>query len=246
MMSKKSRSGSENSNGGGEEVEMMPNWVFMFFTVHDFVGRKQWCCKESGKLLLYALDNILPVLRTPLLENYREIINEHLEQITYCLYGYPAKKARSRHIEEHDAEHIDLNWLRAIQLFDLYRPDILPEFDSFKLSSISGEMEQLLLKIVGLIPKNLEVQQFTESIKKFINGIDKSLPKELTLLPLQVSSIYYLLGDYYFKTQETSKAIRYYVFDLTLKPERFDSWAGLALCKAKKIEIKLNSYGAIM
>lgn len=54
-------------------------------------------------------------------------------------------------------------------------------------------------------------------------------------------SIYYLIADFHFKSRDFSKAIRFYILDLTLRPQRFDSWAGLALSKSAKIEAKLNS-----
>jgi calcineurin-binding protein cabin-1 len=180
-----------------------------------------------------------------MLEPYRDVVGENVEQMTYCLYGYPTKKARSRHIEEHDAEHIELNWDRAIQLFDIFRPDTLPEFDSFKLASITSDMEQLLLRILPLIPKTMDVLPLTTPIKNFINGSETGLPKETNLLPQRIASIYYLLADFYFKSQETQKAIKYYIYDLSIKPEHFDSWAGLALSKASKLETKLNSFGSI-
>lgn len=224
-----------------EEFEGIPNTLLMNFTAHEFLGQKQWCMRENGKFLLNILDILAPIYRTPLLEPFKDVITEHLEQTTYCLYGYPAKKAKLRHIEEHDAKNIDLTWERAIQLFDLYRPDNLPEFDSFKLQSISGEMEQLLSKIVGLIPKCLDITPFTIEIKNFISGTSKNLPKEINILPTKIATIYYLLADYYFKNQETAKAIKFYVSDLTMKPDRFDSWASLSLCKQSKLEMKLNS-----
>lgn len=228
-----------------EDFETIPNSLLVFFTAHDFIGRKQWCMKDNGKLLIFLLDVLAPIYRTPLLEPFRDIIAEHLEQTTFCLYGYPAKKARSRHIEDHDAKNIDLTWERAIQLFDLYRPDTLPEFDSFKLASISSEMEQLLQRILPLIPKCLDIQPFIGEIKKFISGTTTTLPKEVNILPSRIASIYYLLADFYFKNQETGKAIKFYIYDLTIKPDRFDSWASISLCKQSKLEMKLNSYNLI-
>ena len=228
-----------------EDFEAMPNSLTMFFTAHEFMGRKQWCMKDNGKLMIYLLDVLAPIYRTPMLDPYRDIIAENLEQTTYCLYGYPVKKAKLRHIEEHDAKNIDLTWERAIQLFDLYRPDTLPEFDSFKLASISSEMEQLLQKIIPLIPKCLDIAPFTGEIKKFINGASTALPKETSILPSKIASIYYLLADFYFKNQETGKAIKFYINDLTMKPDRFDSWASLSLCKQSKLEMKLNSNASI-
>lgn len=228
-----------------EDFGTMPNALTMLFSAHELMGRKQWCMKDNGKLWLFLLDNLTPIYRTPMLEPFRDYIAEHLEQTTYCLYGFPAKKARLRHIEEHDAKNIELTWERAIQLFDLYRPDTLPEFDSFKLASISSEMEQLLQRILLLIPKCLDIQPFIGEIKNFISGETSVMPKEVNILPSKISSIYYLIADYYFKNQDTGKPVKYFYYDLTMKPDRFDSWASLSLCKQKKLEDRLNSYNSI-
>ncbi|CRK90645.1 CLUMA_CG004346, isoform A [Clunio marinus] len=236
----------KTEDGNEEEFESpLPNSMLMFFKAHEYLGRKQWCMKDNGQLLFCFLDILTPIYRTPLLEPFRDIVTEHLEQATYCLYGYPVKKAKLRHIEEHDAKQIDLTWERAIQLFDLYRPDSLPEFDSYKGASITSEMEQLLTKILSLIPKCLDIAPFTGEIKKFINGTITNLPKEINILPSKITSIYYLLADYYFKNQETGRAIKFYINDLTMKPDRFDSWASLSLCKQSKLEMKLNSNASI-
>lgn len=232
-------------DSGEEDFETLPNSILMFFTAHESLGRKQWCMKDNGKLLINLLDILAPIYRTPLLEPYRDIITEHLEQTTYCLYGFPIKKAKLRHIEEHDAKNIDLTWELAIQLFDLYRPDTLPEFDSYKLASINVEMEQLLQKILPLIPRCIDIAPFTGEIRKFINGSKPDLPKGTNILPAKIASIYYLLADFYFKNQETGKAIKFYINDLTMKPDRFDSWASLSLCKQSKLEMKLNSNASI-
>lgn len=118
---------------GDEPVEdSIPFSIMIFFTAHEHLGLRSWCTKHDGQLLLYTLDTVATRLRAPCLEPFRDAIAEYLEQVTYCLYGYPAKRARARHIEEHDALNIELTWQRAIQLFDLYRPDSLPEFNSYK------------------------------------------------------------------------------------------------------------------
>lgn len=242
-MNSKKKANEENNET--EEFGVVANAITMLFSAHELMGRKQWCMKDNGKLWLFLLDNLAPILRTPMLDPFRDYISENLEQTTYCLYGFPAKKARLRHIEEHDAKNIDLTWERAIQLFDLYRPETLPEFDSFKLSSITSEMEQLLQRILMLIPKCLDIQPFIGEIRNFVNGISTTLPKEVNILPSKISSIYYLLADFYFKNQETGKAVKFFINDLTMKPDRFDSWASMSLCKQSKLEMKMNSYNSI-
>lgn len=125
---------SQSSETGTDDEpdENIPKSIMILFTAHDYLGHRSWCTKAQGDLLLFALDVCVPRLRTPFMEPYREIIATYLEQITYCLYGYPAKRARLKHIEEHDAQNIELTWPQAIQLFELYRPDELPEYDDFK------------------------------------------------------------------------------------------------------------------
>ncbi|KAJ6646406.1 Calcineurin-binding protein cabin-1 [Pseudolycoriella hygida] len=227
-----------------EAEDVIPNSLMIFFTAHDFLGRHRLCTNHNGGLLLFTLDVVAPRLRAPSMEPFRDIISEYLEQVTYCLYGYPSKKARSRHIGRHDAINVELDWQRGIQLFDIYRPDNLPEFNSFKNESISSEHEQLLQRIVSLVPSDIDPTGHVEGIRNFIAGTEKQLPQPFRLLPHRVHCIYYLLADYYFKYRDMVRSTKYYLLDLAICPTRFDSWAGLALSKASILEVKLNSCSA--
>lgn len=102
-------------------------------------------------------------------------------------------------------------------------------------------MEQLLNKIIALIPREYDHSSYAEEIKNFISGTRSNLPDDVHIIPYKISCIYYLLGDYYFKSRDFLKTIKFYILDLTLNNSRFDSWAGIALSKATKMETKLNS-----
>lgn len=168
--------------------------------------------------------------------------------MTYCLYKYPQRKARSRHLKEHEAKQLKLTWPRAVQIFDLYRPENLPEFNSYKLESITSDMEQLFLKIIALLPKEYNPCNSMHLIMKFIYGKLDTLPTDNTLIeiPYKIRCIFYLLADFYFKNRDFAKAIKYYTMDLTIATSRFDSWAGMALSKASRIETKLNALEPIV
>lgn len=133
-------SGNENSRDESsaaaddeeEEEDHIPKSFLLLFTAHEHLGRKLWCTKDNGGLLRFTIKKVGPLLRTPMLEPFRDMITEYLEQVTYCLFAYPPKKARSRHIVEHDALQQELTWEHAIDLFDIYRPDVVPEFDAYK------------------------------------------------------------------------------------------------------------------
>lgn len=102
-------------------------------------------------------------------------------------------------------------------------------------------MEQLLQRILNLIPIDIDPNSHASAIKDYIDGTTNDLPQPYVLLPYRISCIYYLLADHYFKNRDFSKSVKYYMLDLTICPNRLDSWAGLALSKASKLETKLNS-----
>lgn len=102
-------------------------------------------------------------------------------------------------------------------------------------------MEQLLQRIIALIPTEVDPSTRSEEMEKFISGEVNELPTGLDILPYRVNSIYYLLADHYFKNRDFSKTVKYYISDLSNFPTRFDAWAGLALSKASIMETKLNA-----
>ncbi|GIY38511.1 calcineurin-binding protein cabin-1 [Caerostris extrusa] len=87
----------------------------------------------------------------------------------------------------------------------------------------------------------LEVDNYTA----YIEGVTEKFPeapfKDKPVSEL-VKDLYYLLGDYYFKNKEFSKAIRFYLMDICINPDRQDSWAGMALSRSSQLDQKLNSY----
>lgn len=118
----------------------------------------------------------------------------------------------------------------------------------YRNNSITADMEQLLQRIVALIPA--EIDPLTVHIQDFITGSSTELPDTATsvttdILPVRMQCIHYLLADHYFKNRDLVKSVKYYVLDLALCPQRFDAWAGLALSKASVLETKLNACMAI-
>uniref|UniRef100_A0A1B0CHR0 Uncharacterized protein n=1 Tax=Lutzomyia longipalpis TaxID=7200 RepID=A0A1B0CHR0_LUTLO len=244
VVAKKIKSSSEASDQEDEE-ETMPNSILIFFTAHEFLGRKFWCTKDGGQLMIFTLNIVTPILRSPMLEPFRDLIMEYVEQMTYCLYGYPLKRVRSRHIEEHESTQCELTWERAMQLFEIYRPDFLPEFDSYKVDSVTADLEQLFQKILSLTPKEFNFSSATNKIRDFISSDSTSLP-EYSLIPAfpqRISSIFYLIADYYFKNRDFSNqsGSTFRIWHLT----RVASMHGLDWHSRKPLSWKQNSIPAI-
>lgn len=149
---------SEEKEEKEEDIEddLIPKSISIFFTAHEYLGNRTWCTKNNGEFLLYVMDTVTQKLGLPMLDQCQNEIVEYLEQVTYCLYRYPAKRARLKHIENHESQVIELDWSHAMQLYFIYEPKKMPEFDDFKRNSITSDMEQLLQRIIAIMPPEID------------------------------------------------------------------------------------------
>ncbi|XP_071040839.1 calcineurin-binding protein cabin-1 isoform X2 [Parasteatoda tepidariorum] len=225
----------------------MPSSLMLLFTAHEYLGRRSWCTAADGLLLLHCIDVMMADLQDFKGNSYlyREDLETGLEQCIYCLYGHPHKRTRAKHLQEHNSKQISLTWERAATIFQYFKPNILPEFDSYRTSTISAELESLLKRITSLVPPDEDPTTCFDTYTAYIEGATDRCPDppfgNKTMSPL-VKDLYYLLGDYYFKNKEFSKAIRLYLMDICINPDRQDSWAGMALSRSSQLDQKLNSY----
>jgi len=151
---------------------------------------------------------------------------------------------KARNLVEHNSSQIALTWSNSVVVFDYFKPPEPPTFDS-KANTISAEVQNLLRRITVVIPQQeLEAISF-ESVQSFIEGGDEPVPKLPDRLvgvkrPV-ISEIFYLLADFYFKNKEFSKALKFYMHDVTVQPDRADTWAAMALARKSRLENKLNA-----
>uniref|UniRef100_A0A452T7X9 Calcineurin-binding protein cabin-1 n=1 Tax=Ursus maritimus TaxID=29073 RepID=A0A452T7X9_URSMA len=173
---------------------------------------------------------------------YKEELETALEQCFYCLYSFPSKKSKARYLEEHSAQQVDLIWEDALFMFEYFKPKTLPEFDSYKTSTVSADLANLLKRIATIVPRTERPALSLDKVSAYIEGASvPCLPEGADPSPPVVNELYYLLADYHFKNKEQSKAIKFYMHDICICPNRFDSWAGMALARASRIQDKLNS-----
>ncbi|XP_041079319.1 calcineurin-binding protein cabin-1-like isoform X3 [Polyodon spathula] len=229
------------------DAPMLPSSLMLLNTAHEYLGRRAWCCSSDGALLKFYVRVLQKELAASTSEDahpYKEELETALEQCFYCLYSYPSKKNKARYLEEHSVQQVDLMWCEALFLFEYVKPKTMPEFDSYKASTVSADLANLLRKISFIVPRSETPILSMEEVSAFIEGTsDKvpSLPEGASPAPPLVCELYYLLADYHFKNKEQSKAIKFYMHDICISPDRFDSWAGMALARASRIQDKLNS-----
>ncbi|CAK1545405.1 unnamed protein product [Leptosia nina] len=222
--------------------EEIPNPIMVLFIGHDKLGSRGWCNKSNGKLLYFILDTVVPLLRSPALSKSLENICQYMEQCVFCLYGHPQnRKNKVKYVAEHsNVTAHNLDWPRAQQLYEIFRPPVLPALEG-KLTGITADTEILFHRILALLPSECDPQKYIPELEKYIKGIDSKLPLFPQLLPYKIKDIYFLLGDYYFKKEETKLAVKYNMLDVIINKDRLESWAEMSLGKAVNLERILNS-----
>ncbi|XP_044131457.1 calcineurin-binding protein cabin-1 isoform X2 [Bufo gargarizans] len=226
---------------------LLPSSLMLLNTAHEYLGRRSWCCNSEGALLKFYLRVLLKELAASTKDDYhpfKEELETTLEQCFYCLYGYPSKKSKARYLEEHSVQPVELLWEDALILFDYFKPKSLPEFDSYKTSTVSADLANLLKKMATIIPPSDKPKLRMDSVAAYIEGTSNKapqLPEGAEDSPEVVNELFYLIADYHFKNKEPTKAIKFYMHDICKCPNRFDSWAGMALARASRIQDKLNS-----
>ncbi|CAG9130913.1 unnamed protein product [Plutella xylostella] len=218
----------------------VPNPLMVLFLGHEKLGSRGWCCKSDAKLLYFILDTLVPRLRSPLLARSLEQILQYMEQCVYCLFGHPGKKNKVKYLEDHNATPHSLDWPRAQQIYEIFRPIVLPELHG-KVTALTADTEHLFHRILGLLPPEYELQKYVPDLEKFMTGKESKMPSVPPLLPYKMKDIYFLLGDYYFKKEEGKMSIKYNMFDVIINNSRFESWAEITLAKAINLERMLNS-----
>ncbi|KAB1255590.1 Calcineurin-binding protein cabin-1, partial [Camelus dromedarius] len=208
---------------------------------------------DRDKLKVRVLQKELAASTSEDTHPYKEELETALEQCFYCLYSYPSKKSKARYLEEHSAQQMDLIWEDALFMFEYFKPKTLPEFDSYKTSTVSADLANLLKRIATIVPRTERPALSLDRVSAYIEGTSTEvpcLPEGADPSPPVVNELYYLLADYHFKNKEQSKAIKFYMHDICVCPVgelvpccdcRFDSWAGMALARASRIQDKLNS-----
>lgn len=222
------------------DSDTVPNPLMVLFIGHQQLGNRGWCCHSDGKLLYFILDTVVPRIRSPALAKSSEQLLQFMEQCVYCLYGHPSRKTKVKYFEDHNVTPYSLDWHRAQQLYEIFRPMTLPELEG-KVSAITTDTEQLFQRILALLPSECDPQKYVPEVEKFIKGTRVKLPAVPPLLSYKMKDIYFLLGDHYFKKEEVDMAVKFNMLDIVINNDRFESWAQISLAKVTTLERPLKS-----
>uniref|UniRef100_A0A671X091 Calcineurin binding protein 1 n=1 Tax=Sparus aurata TaxID=8175 RepID=A0A671X091_SPAAU len=154
------------------DTPMLPSSLMLLNTAHEYLGRRSLCCNSDGSFLKFyvkVLEKELAASSKTTSHPYKEELETALEQCFFCLYGYPSKKSKSRYLEDHSSPQVELLWSDAHFMFQYFKPKSLPEFDSYKTSTVSAELANLLRRfaVINRLIKIINVIYFSDSCSFF-------------------------------------------------------------------------------
>nr|XP_027203687.1 uncharacterized protein LOC113797495 [Dermatophagoides pteronyssinus] len=216
----------EKSDDDYIETSSTSSSLIKFYQIgHNILGRRGLCTSHNGQFL-WSAQKIFTDFD----------MDDEALQCFSCLFNFPPQQQKisisSQQDYHHTSPNIELKWEHCPEIYLYFIPNSMPEFDSNpRHSGITLETKDFFLKILSLIPES-EKPKHTIEINNYIKrgtplrSFSQNNEEESNSV---TSTLYYLLADHHFKSKDFAKAKYFYINDLSLNPERFDSWAGLAL-----------------
>lgn len=65
---------------------------------------------------------------------------------------------------------VDLIWEDALFMFEYFKPKTLPEFDSYKTSTVSADLANLLKKVATIVPRTERPALSMDKVSAYIEG----------------------------------------------------------------------------
>lgn len=65
---------------------------------------------------------------------------------------------------------VELLWSSALFMFQYFKPKTLPEFDSYKTSTVSADLANLLKRISGIVPRSDTPILTMDEVSAYIEG----------------------------------------------------------------------------
>ena len=94
--------------------------------------RNAWCTRESGVFLLFFMDILTRELGTAH-NSIKDELETAFEQCVFCLYGHPNKKAKARHLFDHNAPSVRYCWGCLNFVLYICRPPLLLQCSQYKM-----------------------------------------------------------------------------------------------------------------
>ena len=116
-----------------------------------------------------------------------------MEQALYCLFTHPSKKSKAKHLVDHGASAILLKWDNCQNAYIFLALRVLPEFDDYKMNSISADTEAMFKRIFALVPEEFTKSERKRDVMRFLSGKNVDFDKCKTAFPPFFQNVYEIL-----------------------------------------------------
>ncbi len=72
---------------------------------------------------------------------------------------------------------VELQWCDALFMFQYFKPKSLPEFDSYKTSTVSAELANLLRRFAGIAPPSDTPVLTMDEVAAYIEGMTEKVSR---------------------------------------------------------------------
>lgn len=87
---------------------------------------------------------------------------------------------------------VELHWNDALFLFRYFKPKSLPEFDSYKTSTVSAELANLLRRFSSIAPLSDTAMLTVEDVAAYIEGMTEKVGLLSSILWLHFEEVCFL------------------------------------------------------
>lgn len=117
--------------------------------------------------ILYVHDPIMLLNLSPALFSLNSTVKQQQQYFVHMLFFFfPLSPSLQ----------VPLTWSYGKCMFAYFKPKMLPEFDGYKTSSMSGDLENLFLRITKVIPSGERPEDSVEKIHAYIDGSSDDVP----------------------------------------------------------------------
>lgn len=67
-------------------------------------------------------------------------------------------------------QQVELQWADALFMFEYFKPKTLPEFDSYKTSTVSADLSNLLKRVSAIVPRGEGPALTVDEVSAYIEG----------------------------------------------------------------------------
>ena len=105
------------SAASDQQPSNIPGSVTFLCSANDYLGQLGLCTADGGELLTILVEKTVACMFKKQGSGNRSaenLLKKACDQALYCLYAHPSKKSKLKHLVDHVASNVDLEWEHCV------------------------------------------------------------------------------------------------------------------------------------